>query len=209
MLLTVAATWDSNILIPYPPMPIAVLDEYKAREQIARDVVRVTGIELVPGNADSLAERYPVLKRQSVAFVDGTPNLLVDKRHIAWIVGLVSLMAIPIAIFFRRASPNWLALGSVGTMMHGSVVLIAAARTLVPRYALPIDVMVIVALMLACDMGLAWLHYSGWTSSSRVRRGQRHLVEAGFLIGATDWGTATSFSRPRTILIPGEMAVPT
>jgi membrane protein YdbS with pleckstrin-like domain len=79
-----------------------------------------------------------------VAFVDGTPNLLVDKRHIAWIVGLVSLMAIPIAIFFRRASPNWLALGSVGTMIHGSVVLIAAARTLVPRYALPIDVMVII-----------------------------------------------------------------
>ena len=172
VLLTVAATWDSNILAPYPPMPIAILNEYKALEQIARDVVRITGIELVPGNADSLAEGYPVLKRQSVTFVDGTPNLLVDKRHIAWIVGLVGLVAIPIAIFYRRASPNWLALGAVGTMIHGAVVLTAAARTFVPRYALPIDVVVIVALVLSCDMALTWLHYSGMEVMRRVR-GQR------------------------------------
>ena len=65
-----------------------------------------------------------------------------------------SLMAIPIAIFFRRASLIWLALGSVGAMMHGAVVLIAAAHPFIPRYALLIDVMIIIALLLACDIGL-------------------------------------------------------
>jgi hypothetical protein len=147
--------------MPYPPMHIAVLEEYQTQEEAARRAIKETGVDLAPGDARALAERYPVLKRQSVTFVDGTSNLLVDKRHIGWIVGVVSLMAIPIAIFFRRASPTWLAQGSVGTMAHGAVVLVAAGHAFIPRYALPIDVMIIIALMLACDMGLAWLQSSG------------------------------------------------
>jgi hypothetical protein len=161
MLLNIVAAWDSNILLLHKPMPIGVLDEYKVQQEPARGVIEEIGINLVPGDADSLAEQYPVLKRQSVTFVDATSNVLVDKRYIAWIVGAISLLAIPIALFLRRSSPGWLALGSVGMMMHGAVVLVAAVHPFIPRFALPIDVMVIIALMLACDMGLAWLHSSG------------------------------------------------
>jgi hypothetical protein len=161
VLLHAAAAWDFNILAPHQPMPIAVLDEYKAQEKNARRIIGVTGIDLVPWDADWLAEQYPVLKRQNVTFVDATSNLLIDKRYIASTVGVIGLMAIPIAIFFRRSSSTWLALGSVGTIMHGAVFLVAAATVFDSRYALPIDVMVITGLMLACDMGLAWLQSSG------------------------------------------------
>jgi hypothetical protein len=74
------------------------------------------------------------------------------------------------ALFLRRASPSWVAFAFVGAMPHGSVFLTAAATVFIQRYASPVDAIVIIALLLACDIGLAGLERLGTAHLARIRQ---------------------------------------
>jgi hypothetical protein len=170
LLLNVAGAWDMCIMAPYPPVPTLLLGNFRLTEPTARLVIERTGANLAPYDIDAWIEQYPVLKRQSLPFVDTTSNLLNGERPLIWGIGVVSLLAVPVTLFLRRASPSWVAFAFVGAMLHGSVFLTAAATVFIQRYALPVDAIVIIALLLACDIGLAGLERLGTAQLARIRQ---------------------------------------
>jgi hypothetical protein len=158
------------IMIPHPPVPTVLLDNFRLTEQTARSVIERTGANLAPYDMDAWLEQYPALTRQSLPFVDTTSNLLSGERPLIWVIGAVALLAVPMALFLRRTPPSWMAFAFVGAMLHGSVFLIAAATVFIQRYALPVDAIVIIALLLACDIGLAGLERLGTAQLARIRQ---------------------------------------
>ena len=158
------------IMVPHPPVPTVVRDNYRLTEPTARLVIERTGANLAPYDIDAWIERYPALTRQSLPFVDTTSNLLDDDQPLIWTIGAATLLAVPIVLFLRRAPPSWVAFGFVGAMLHGSVFLTAAATAFNQRYALPVDPIVIIALLLACDIALTGLSRFGIALPARVRQ---------------------------------------
>jgi hypothetical protein len=170
LLLNMAGAWDMCIMIPHPPVPTVLLDNFRLTEQTARSVIERTGANLAPYDMDAWLEQYPALTRQSLPFVDTTSNLLSGERPLIWVIGAVALLAVPMALFLRRTPPSWVAFAFVGAMLHGSVFLTAAATVFIQRYALPVDAIVIIALLLACDIGLAGLERLGTAQLARIRQ---------------------------------------
>lgn len=102
---------------------------------------------------------YPELLREFPGtFVDALDSVRVyirAQRGLICLIGIVTLFAIPMSIFAR--SRHWLALGYCGVIIHGSMLLTAAVTVFIPRYALPIDPVIILAGIIALDGILSWL----------------------------------------------------
>jgi hypothetical protein len=78
------------------------------------------------------------------------------QRWLIYLIGAVTLVAIPLGGLVFRNSWHWVALGHCGVMIHGSMLLTAAATVFIPRYAIPVDPVIMLAGVIAMDGILTW-----------------------------------------------------
>ncbi len=89
-----------------------------------------------------------------VDLIDSIRGFLHGQRWLIYIVGIVTLFAMPIAL--RTKAKHWLALGYCGVIIHGSMLLTAAVTVFIPRYASPIDPIVLIAGLIMLDGVTTW-----------------------------------------------------
>jgi hypothetical protein len=121
------------------------------------DLVDKIRIEALPLTAGDIALRPALtdeLPGSVVALLDPVRIFISQQRWLIYLIGIVTLLAIPIAPFVR--SPHWLALGYCGIFIHGSILLTTAVTVFIVRYALPIDPVMLVAGVIMVDGLLSW-----------------------------------------------------
>ena len=122
--------------------------------------IRANQLPLTPEDitlSPRLTERW---QGAVVAKLDSTRVFLHNHRWPLYLAGAVSFLAMFVALFTR--SGHWLALGYCGVIIHGGMIMTAAVTVFIPRYALPIDIVVLVAGVIFAD----WLYA---VLSQRVR----------------------------------------
>jgi hypothetical protein len=77
-------------------------------------------------------------------------------RPLIYAMGVITLLAITVALLAGRRSRHWLSLGYLGVIIHGSVLLTTTVTVFIPRYAMPIDPLILVASAIAVDMVFAF-----------------------------------------------------
>ncbi len=111
----------------------------------------------LPFSADDI-RLYPRLVNEFPGqFADSLDAIRVFLRAQRWlicIIGIVTLLAIPIAMFAR--SRHWLALGYCGVVIHGSMLLTAAVTVFIPRYGVPVDPVILIAGVIMMDGLVSW-----------------------------------------------------
>jgi hypothetical protein len=115
-----------------------------------------------------------------VANLDVTRQLLqYQHRWVLYLAGVVSLFAIFFAPFSR--SRHWQALGYCGVILHGAMLLTAAVTVFIPRYALPIDFIVLIIGAIFADWFYTMLSgqiRSLWSkSAARLRQKPRRPID--------------------------------
>lgn len=78
-----------------------------------------------------------------------------SQRWLIYLIGAITLIAMPLGLTWRN-SRHWVALGYCGVMIHGSMLLTAAVTVFIPRYAIPVDPVILLAGVIAMDGFLAW-----------------------------------------------------
>ena len=71
-------------------------------------------------------------------------------------IAIITLLAIPVALLAGRRSRHWLSLGYLGVIIHGSVLLTTTVTVFIPRYAMPIDPLILVSAVVLADMLFAF-----------------------------------------------------
>jgi hypothetical protein len=97
-----------------------------------------------------------------VGIFDATRQMLTGWRWLIYMIGVMTFVAIPIAIFFRRQYKRWLALGYCGVMIHGAMCLTAAVTVFIPRYTLPVDPIILIAGAIMVDGIVVWVRGHNW-----------------------------------------------
>lgn len=108
-------------------------------------------LPLEPEQARIDQERMSGIFAMPVALLDKVYSAYRDsalRTWVSWIVGAATLFAIPAAVVYRR-SRHLLALGYLGVMIHGSVFLIAATTVFIPRYAIPVEPLILTGAVVA------------------------------------------------------------
>lgn len=149
---------------------LAEANDLPARlEQIKLQGLPLRGEEsrLRPDLVDAFPGRF------AEAFDEGY-RFIREQRWFIYLIGIVTLIAIPVAIFSRRDSVYWLSLGYCGVMIHGSILLTVAVSAFIPRYALPVDPVVLVS------SAIMILGFISW-SLSKVEQVEAVAVAAGLL----------------------------
>jgi hypothetical protein len=100
----------------------------------------------------TLAKEYP---GKYLELLDSFRVFIRAQRWLIYLVGIVTLLAIPVSLFTQ--SPHWLALGYCGTIIHGAIILTSIATVFIPRYAVPIDPVVLLAGVIMADGAIRWL----------------------------------------------------
>ncbi|MES2196608.1 MAG: hypothetical protein V4517_19475 [Pseudomonadota bacterium] len=90
-----------------------------------------------------------------IAFLDVIFRRIQSQQWLIYMVGVVTFLAIPLA-FLMRGSRHWCALGFCGAMIHGSMLLTSTTTVFLPRYALPIEPLILVAGVIMVDGLLSW-----------------------------------------------------
>jgi hypothetical protein len=136
--------WATGVLSPYDPFRakhLMEVDEIPARSE----QIRLQGLPMTRGDVrfrtdlvDAVPGRYVEVFEQGYRFIR-------ERRWLIYLVGIVTLIAIPIAVFLRRESRFWLSLGYCGVMIHGSMLLTAAVTVFIPRYAVAVDPGILIA----------------------------------------------------------------
>ena len=143
--------WTSCIFAEYWPLPVVMAEAYQLSAASSRLAVPAAGIDLAPYDYQQLVSQHPVLKRTRLPLIDGTITRLARHRLLLYAIGALSALVIPLVLARRTLSPEWVALAFVSAMLHGAVLMTAAVTVFIPRYALPIDPLVICALVLLGD----------------------------------------------------------
>ncbi|MDB5578708.1 MAG: Pectate lyase [Bradyrhizobium sp.] len=160
--------WQYSIMFDYGRFTqiyaLTAVTDYQTHVNMIRDRKLPLGPEDVRPNTD-LLEKFP---GRFIDALDTAYRNIRSQRWLVYLIGLVTLIAIPIGGLFRRQSRHWLALGYCGIMIHGSVLLIAAVTVFIPRYALPADPIILVAGVIMMDGVLAWVRTGPMRSISDV-----------------------------------------
>jgi hypothetical protein len=88
------------------------------------------------------------------------------QRWLIYAIGAITLLAIPLGGLVFRRSWRWVALGYCGVMIHGSMLLTAAVTVFIPRYAIPVDPVILLAGVIAIDGILAWAASINWRATT-------------------------------------------
>jgi hypothetical protein len=86
--------------------------------------------------------------------LDAVRVFITSQRWLVYLIGIVILLSIPIALLTK--SPHWLALGYCGVLAHGSMLLTTAVTVFIPRYAMPIDPVILAAGVIAIGGAFSW-----------------------------------------------------
>jgi hypothetical protein len=111
----------------------------------------------LPLSAHDIALRADLANDPSGAIVDSLDAVRVfitSQRWLVYLIGIVILLSIPIALLTK--SPHWLALGYCGVLAHGSMLLTTAVTVFIPRYAMPIDPVILAAGVIAIGGAFSW-----------------------------------------------------
>jgi hypothetical protein len=73
------------------------------------------------------------------------------QRWLIYLIGIVTFVAMPMALFFRRQSRRWLALGYCGVMIHEALLLTTSVTVLISRYTVSVDPIVLVSVVIMVD----------------------------------------------------------
>jgi hypothetical protein len=167
--------WKTNILAAgyYGVFRYAYLAEASNLpsriEQIQQFRLPLTGQEV--RLRSDLLDAFP---GQFVETFNGGYQFIRAQRWLIYLTGLVTLIAIPIAIFLRRDSVYWLSLGYCGVVIHLSILLTAATSVFIDRYAVPVDPVILVSGAIMIGGLISW-------SLSRIEWFDAVSIEAGFL----------------------------
>ena len=74
-----------------------------------------------------------------IKFLQVIYERLIPQKWLFYMIGIVTLLAIPVALFAARGSRRWLALGYCGAIIHGSILLTSTVTVFINRYAIPVD----------------------------------------------------------------------
>jgi hypothetical protein len=114
--------------------------------------IRINQLPLTPEDitlSPRLTEKW---QGAIVANLDSIRVFLHNNRWPLYLAGAVSFLAMFVAPFTR--SGHWLALGYCGVIIHGGMLMTAAVTVFIPRYAQPIDFVVMLAGVIFAD----WLY---------------------------------------------------
>ena len=140
----IVEAWRTGILIASDPFGSKYLAE--ANDLPTRlELIQKWGVPLADEEVRLRPDLLDGFAGQFVEMFDAGYRFIREQRWLVYLIGIVTLMAIPIAIFFCRDSIYWLALGYCGVVIHGSILLAAAVTVFIPRYAVPVDPMILVS----------------------------------------------------------------
>jgi hypothetical protein len=140
----IVEAWTRFVLARYDQFRNTYLDEARdlptVLEQIQARGLPLTGEEnpLRPSLLDAFPGRFVEPFDEGYQFISG-------QRWLIYLTGFVTLIAIPIAMFFRRDSIYWVSLGYCGVMTHGSILLTSLVTVFLHRYAMPVDPVILVS----------------------------------------------------------------
>jgi hypothetical protein len=157
--------WQTSILLdpgPFAPTYLAAAsDNYQDGAQLIKAwKLPLSEQALLPNSA--ALDTFP---GHFVNFFETLYKRIRSQRWLIYTIGVVTLLAIPIAACFRRRSKHWMALGYCGVIIHGSILLTAAVTVFIPRYAWPVDPVIMVAGVIMLDGLLSW----GWAKMGLSR----------------------------------------
>jgi hypothetical protein len=121
------------------------------------DLVDKIRVDALPLTAEDIALRPQLtdeLPGSVVGPLDTVRVFISQQRWLVYLIGIVTLLAMPIAPFAK--SHHWLALGYCGVFIHGSMLLTAAVTEFIPRYSMPVDPMILIAGVIMVDGLFAW-----------------------------------------------------
>ncbi|MFH1345632.1 MAG: hypothetical protein ABIL01_31165 [Pseudomonadota bacterium] len=148
--------WQLGVLLDSGPFAQSYITEMRNKYQGAVDVIKNSrlpiGEEALLPNTAAL-ESFP---GRFIEFFEVQYKRIRAQRPLIHAIGAITLLAIPIALLFGRRSRHWLALGYCGVIIHGSILLTAAVTVFIPRYAIPIDPVILIAGVIIVDMLLSW-----------------------------------------------------
>ncbi len=160
--------WQLGVLLDGGPFAQTYITEARGKYQEGVNVIKnwkmpIREEALLPNTA--AIESFP---GQFIEFFEVQYKRIRAQRRLIYAIGAMTLLAIPIALLFGRRSRHWLALGYCGVIIHGSVLLTTAVTVFIPRYAIPIDPVILVAGVIMMDGMLFWATRTGL----RIYRGR-------------------------------------
>ena len=165
--------WQLGVLLDWGPFAQTYIAETSSKYRDGVDVIKnwklpIREEALLPNTA--ALEGFP---GQFIEFFEAQYKRIRAQRRLIYAIGAITLLAIPIAVLFGRRSRHWLALGYCGVIIHGSVLLTTAVTVFIPRYAIPVDPVILIAGVIIVDMLLSW---AAW--AIRILTGLRSPVDA-------------------------------
>jgi hypothetical protein len=181
----ILGAWQLSILLdpgPFAQTYTAVAtDNYQEGAQLIKAwKLPLSEQALLPNSA--AFDKFP---GHFIDFFETLYKRIRSQRWLFYTIGVVTLLAMPIAACFRRRSKHWMALGYCGVIIHGSMLLTAAVTVFIPRYAWPVDPVILVAGVIIVDGLLSW----GWAA---MRQLEARTTLADFL-------KTISFRNPRAV----------
>jgi hypothetical protein len=149
-----AEAWKKAILERYNAFRIAY--DSKADLRIRTEQIELLKLPITAEEMRMKPQLLDAFPGQFVEVFDAGYAFIRAQRWLIYLIGFVTLIAIPIAIFFRSASRYWLALGYCGVLIHGGMLLTASVTVFIPRYAWPIDPIILVAGAIMVGGLLSW-----------------------------------------------------
>ncbi|MFH1345631.1 MAG: hypothetical protein ABIL01_31160 [Pseudomonadota bacterium] len=148
--------WQYSILYDY--------GQFKQVHQLVADtgyqdrvqIVTSRNVPLTPQDVRLNPEAMESFPGYVIQTLDTAYRNIRTQRPVIYLIGLVTLIAIPVGGLLRRQSWHWMALGYCGVMIHGSMLLTAATTVFIPRYALPVDPVILLAGAIMADGILVW-----------------------------------------------------
>lgn len=152
--------WQLSVMLDWGPFAQSYLAN--AKNGHAEGVKAINAAKL-PLSEQALLPNEAALKTFPGRFIDFCEAMykrLRALRPLIYAIGVVTLLAIPVALLAGRRSRHWLTLGYLGVIIHGSVLLTTTVTVFIPRYAMPIDPLILVAGVVLAHMICA----SGWNA---------------------------------------------
>lgn len=170
-----AGTWGWEVFTHWGTTPHWFATQVDALHSQAVATIAFNRLD-VPVEATAPApERFLAFPGRMLAIFDAGLAAMLNWRGLFVGVGVLTFVAMFAAVALRRhVGPQGLALGFLGVLIHGAVFLIATVTVVIPRYALAIDPVLLVAGVLAADMAIAAVvdrlrpHVAGLRASLRL-----------------------------------------
>jgi hypothetical protein len=150
--------WQLSVMLDWGPFAQSYLANAKNGHA---DGVKVINAAKLPVSEEALLPNeaaFETFPGRFIDFFEAMYKRLRALRPLIYAIGVITLLAIPVALLAGRRSRHWLSLGYLGVIIHGSVLLTTTVTVFIPRYAMPIDPLILVAGVISVDMICAF----GW-----------------------------------------------